>query len=99
MNSTLKKLSVILGMIFIAWTLILVVSINALFDDFYGWFGFACGVLTFILSIASMLLWKPDTMRDTTEINALPLVFTSIFFVYELFYTVHRILTEFPRTD
>lgn len=84
MSYPLKKLLIILGMIFIAWVLFITVSVHTLFQTSYGWFSFCGGILSFILSAISMLLWKSDTNRDTTEINSIPLIFTSVYFAVTL---------------
>lgn len=81
MNRMLKRLSIIFGTIFIGWVLLLAFSTDYLFYGFYGWAGFCGSVLAFGLSAASMLLWEPDGGRDTTEINAAPLVYTSTYFI------------------
>lgn len=84
MSSNLKKVVVIIGVVFIGWILILFLSIDALFQGFYGWAGFCGGILAFVILVASLLLWKPDSGRDTTEINAVPRVFTYMYFIVAL---------------
>ena len=100
MNTIYKRLSVIFGMIFVAWMLILAIATDFLFYGFYGWVGFWGGIAAFGFSAASLLLWRPDTGRDTTEINAIPLVFTSVYFIAMLLAnTVFCFLTymNYPR--
>lgn len=80
MSSSLKRLAVIIGIVFIGWILILFLSIDALFQGFYGRVGFCGGILAFVISMASLLLWKPESGRNTTEINAAARVFTGMYF-------------------
>jgi len=80
MNNIIKKVSIIIGMVFIAWVLIAGFSIGTMFQGFYGLTCFFGVILAFAVSMASLLLWKTDNGRDTTEINAIPLVFTSVYF-------------------
>lgn len=84
MNNTLKRISVITILVFVAWILILFFATDALFQNFYGQVGFCGGILAFVLSAASLVLWKPNPGRDTTEIDATPLIFTGVYFVVAL---------------
>lgn len=81
MNSNLKRFLVIIGMVFIAWILILAFSTAALFHSFYGVVGFCGSILAFVLSTASLLLWKADPERDTAEVNAALPVYTGTYFI------------------
>lgn len=100
MHDFLKKTFVILGMVFVVWVLILIWAIDVLFQGFYGWAGFCGGILAFGLSALSLALWKTDGDRDTTEISAIPQIFTSVYFTAALVAnTVFCFLAyrEFPR--
>lgn len=81
MNSNLKRFFIIIGMVFIAWILILAFSTDALFRSFYGVVGFCGGILAFGLSTASLLLWKPHPGRDMTEVNAAVPIYTGTYFI------------------
>lgn len=81
MNNNLKRLLVIIGMVFIGWILILAFSTVALFQGFYGVVGFCGGILAFGLLTASLLLWKSNPERDMTEVNATLPVYTGTYFI------------------
>lgn len=80
MSGDIKKIGTILGMVFLGWILILFLSIDALLQGFYGRVGFCGGILAFVISMASLLLWRPEPGKNTTEINASARIFTYVYF-------------------
>lgn len=84
MKKLLISLSAILSAVFLSWFTIIFICIGSLFNSFYGITGFCGGIVALIVSLISILLWKYDTDRNTTEINGLTLVFTSLYFIIML---------------
>lgn len=81
MNGSIKKIVMILGIVFLGWLLVLFLSIDALLQGFYGRVGFCGGVLAFVISIVSLLLWRHEPGKNTTEINVTPRIFTYGYFI------------------
>lgn len=84
MNDIKKRLSIICGVILAAWILILVFAIDFSHCAFYGYVGVGGGILAFILTVVSILLWEQDYNPDTTEVSAVTLVVTIGYFILSL---------------
>ena len=79
MKNSIKKLAIIELLVFIGWCSVVLIFADYDRAGFYFWGGFSFGVISFIAAGVSLLLIKTLDNENTTEINYIPVYYTSIF--------------------
>ena len=81
MNDFMRKFSIIGGLFFVAWILIILVTVNFMLAGFYAWAGIIGGIIAFVIAFLSIIFWKHKEGRDITEINMIPAYVTCMYLV------------------
>ena len=69
----------------IAWLVVMAAFMNFWLIGYYGWIGLGGGIVAFLASMISIVLWNSGApSRDTTEINAIPYVVTISYLIIAL---------------
>jgi hypothetical protein len=83
-NNNIKKLSIIELLLFVSWCVIVLVFADYDGAGFYYWGGFCFGLISFVVAGASLLLIKASNNSSTTEINYIPVYYTSIYLLVSI---------------
>ena len=94
----LKNLFLIELLLFIGWCVVVLVFADYDRAGFYFWGGFGFGLLSFIVAGVSLLLTKTTSNRNTTEINFIPVYYTSVYLLVSIIintYFIFRVTGKF----
>lgn len=83
-KDSIKKSSIIELLLFIGWCLVVLVFADYDRAGFYFWGGFCFGVISFVVAGVSLLLIKITNNKNTTEINYIPVYYTSVYLLVSL---------------
>lgn len=78
-KGSIIKLSIIMLLLFVSWCLVVLVFADYDRAGFYFWGGFGFGLISFVVAGASLLLINITNNRNTTEINYIPVYYTSVY--------------------
>ncbi|MDY3991170.1 MAG: hypothetical protein SOY96_04810 [Lachnospiraceae bacterium] len=85
MNKNAKRVLLIMLLSMAAWLVVMAAFMNFWLIGYYGWIGLGGGIVAFLASTISIILWNNGApSRDTTEINALPYVVTISYLIITL---------------
>lgn len=83
-NGSIKKISIIKLLLFISWCVVVLVFADYDRAGFYFWGGFSFGFISFVVAGTSLLFIKITNNRNTTEINYIPVYYTSIYLLVSI---------------
>lgn len=85
MTKNTRRVLVIMCILMAAWLIVMTAMMNFWLMGAYGWTGLVGGIIGFIISVVSVIMQDNEvSSRDTTEVSALPGIFTAAFLTADL---------------
>lgn len=88
----INRLYIIEFLLFIGWCAVVLVFADYERAGFYFWGGFGFGLLSFIVTGASLLLIRTRNNRNTTEISYIPVYYTAVYLLVSIIINTYFVL-------